>query len=70
MNRPLQLLYPLEVTPTVFHSEPREASDETEEQQERDVVGNEHAVQEGRPRRDAAVKARERIRKLAEQTND
>ena len=70
LNRPLQLLYPLEAIPTVFHSEPRKASDKTEEQQERGVVGKEHAVQERRPKRDAAVRAREQIRTLVEQTND
>lgn len=70
LNRPLQLLYPLEVTLAEFYDEPRTIeSDGNEEQQELDGVGKEH-VQESRPRRIASALARERIRMLAEQTND
>ncbi|KAL5475814.1 hypothetical protein EMCRGX_G025680 [Ephydatia muelleri] len=68
LNRPLQLLYPLEVSLVELHSDTRTAEqDEIEEQQGPDETGEK---QEGRPKRMASALARERIRILTEQTYD
>ena len=70
LNRPLQLLYPYEVTLTDFHGEAMATeSNKVERQQEPDAVRRKH-LPEGRPKRIASAIARERIKMLADQTSD